>query len=121
MSSTPARISDEVSAGVRERLLREPETRDTPPESSRLQQPHADNHDDKHVQYRLDTGGHGDEAIDQVQPHSNYDQHDDNIQQRHIVAPSVFLKSNPAPVAYRRGMQAQTGVRRHGSRPALVI
>jgi hypothetical protein len=53
-----------------------------------LQQPDADHHNYQDVQNRFDTGGHGNELVDQVQRHPDYNQHNDKIYQRHFLAPS---------------------------------
>jgi hypothetical protein len=67
----------------------QPETGYTSPHSSRLQQPDADHHYNQNIQNRFDTGGHGNVPVDQVQRHTDYDQYNDKIYQRHFLAPSI--------------------------------
>src|SRR5271166_17723 len=56
---------------------------DRPPQSGGLQHPHTYGYHYDHVQDGLDARGHGNEAIDQVQCHSDNDQCDHNVYQRH--------------------------------------
>jgi hypothetical protein len=80
---------------------RKPEVRDIRPQADRLQQPNANRNHDDDVQNGFDAGGHGDKSVDQVQRHANYDQHNDKIQQRHLVllesGRSNRLPNPPAP------------------------
>jgi hypothetical protein len=71
------------------RSFTKPEIGYSRPQSGRLQEPDADDNDYYDIQNRFDTGGHRNIPVYQIQPHPNYDQHHDNIQQRHSLAPSI--------------------------------
>jgi hypothetical protein len=49
------------------------------PQADRLQNPNANGNDDNHVQDSFDAGSHRNVSVDQIQGHSNYDQHKDKI------------------------------------------
>jgi hypothetical protein len=56
-----------------------PESRYGAPQPHHLQEPDTDHNHNHDIQNRFDTGGHRDIPVDQVQPHSDYDQQHYNI------------------------------------------
>ena len=82
-----------------------PEVSDVPPESDGLQQPDADGNHYHYVQDCFDTGSHRDKAIDQPQCHTNDDQDDDEINQRHVL---MLLNSHGSTLPSKRPANDET-------------
>ncbi len=87
LDQTPAPLAmkgsfdaDSISGRCRPRSSREAEVGDIRPQSGNLQEPDADANHDHGIQDRFDAGRHRDIPVDQVQPHSNDDQHHYNVQ-----------------------------------------
>jgi hypothetical protein len=55
-----------------------------------LKYPHTYGHHHDDIQNRFDAGCHGDITVDQPQPHTDDDQREDEIYQRHFTYSSVY-------------------------------
>jgi hypothetical protein len=75
---------DARRGGDASELSRQPEMGYIAPQAGGLQEPNGDADDYHHIQNRLDAGSHGDVPIDQVQRHSDQNQHNNKIEQRHF-------------------------------------